>query len=156
MMVTMMQGEGGAGSLRRDWGELAGNSKVEMIKIMTMVMIMIMLVINMIIMVMIMIMMVINIIIMLMIMIMMVMIIIMMDDSDDFDDDDCIMLIVLKGQDRNVQAQLLTQVRFIFSSSKVNRKLQKNKKILSIFFFVYFFFRKIDFCKSSETCFAEV
>ena len=41
-MVTMMQGEGGAGSLRRDWGELAGNSKVEMIKIMIMVMIMIM------------------------------------------------------------------------------------------------------------------
>ena len=25
----MTQGEGGAGSLRRDWGELAGNSKVE-------------------------------------------------------------------------------------------------------------------------------
>ena len=24
----MTQGEGGAGSLRRDWGELAGNSKV--------------------------------------------------------------------------------------------------------------------------------
>ena len=46
----------------------------------------------------------------------------MMDDSDDFDDDDCIMLIVLKGQERNVQAQLLTQMRFIFSSSKVNQQ----------------------------------
>ena len=48
----LKQGEGGAGSLRRDWGEVAGNSKVEIVEIVVMVAMIVVMVVIVIIMVM--------------------------------------------------------------------------------------------------------